>query len=440
MKNINIIKLMTIACCSFFLISCDLEEGQDLNGPGIDAIEANASRGDISSLAQGIQSDMRVRLGTYLDGVGVIGRDYYRFSSSDPRFTTDLLGGGSSILDNNTFYITGPWLARYVTIKSTNILMKAAGNSTSANFTSAELSAINGFAKTIQAYELLLNLNLVFSTGVRVDVSDKENPGPFLSYAESLSAIKSLLDQGATDLSSGGTDFPFGLSAGFSGFDNPASFRQFNRALAARVALYQDNKSAALSDLAGSFFNINGDLKTGAYYVFSNTGNDIPNEAFFALNSSTAGARIAQPDFISDAESGDERLSKVVLRDEELTLDGLTGDYDVWVFTSNSDPIPIIRNEELILIYAESQIGSDVNEALAGINRVRNAAGLGDYMGATDDASLLNEVLNQRRYSLYAEGHRWIDMRRTGKLSELPIDRPEDDIWTEFPRPLTEGD
>ncbi|MDH3201329.1 MAG: RagB/SusD family nutrient uptake outer membrane protein [Myxococcales bacterium] len=88
-----------------------------------------------------------------------------------------------------------------------------------------------------------------------------------------------------------------------------------------------------------------------------------------------------------------------------------------------------------ILIYTESQIGSDVNESLAAINRVRNAAGLGNYLGATDDTSMLNEVLRQRRYSLFGEGHRWVDLRRTGKIGEIPIDRVGDVADTEFPRP-----
>jgi len=439
MKIINKIKFIKITICGLLLVSCNFSNGVDLNGPSVDAISANPSRGDIASLAAGVQSDMRVRLGSYLDDCGIIGREYWRFSSSDPRFTTDLLGGGSSILDNNTFYITGPWGARYRTIKSTNILLEAAVNSTSAGFSSAELNSISGFAKTIQAYELLLNLNLEFKNGVRINVSDFSNLGPFMGYSESLTAIKNLLDDGATDLTNGGNEFPFKLSDGFKGFDIPVTFRQFNRALAARVALYQNDKSGALAALSESFFDISGSMMTGVYYVFSNSGNDIANPVFDALNSSTAGARIVQPSFITDAEPGDIRLGKVVKRNGSLTLDGLTGDYDVWVFTSNDAPIPIIRNEELILIYAEAQIGSDLNKSITAINKVRSMAGLGNYTGATDDASLLNEVLHERRYSLFAEGHRWIDMRRTGKLNQLPLDRPNDDVWEQFPRPLTEN-
>jgi hypothetical protein len=48
-------------------------------------------------------------------------------------------------------------------------------------------------------------------------------------------------------------------------------------------------------------------------------------------------------------------------------------------------------------------------------------------------------MLNQRRYALFAEGHRWIDMRRYGRLNQLPIDRPGDDVWESFPLPANEN-
>ena len=47
-------------------------------------------------------------------------------------------------------------------------------------------------------------------------------------------------------------------------------------------------------------------------------------------------------------------------------------------------------------------------------------------------------MLNQRRYSLFFEGHRWVDMRRYDKLSSLPIDRAGDDVWSAMPIPSTE--
>ena len=98
----------------------------------------------------------------------------------------------------------------------------------------------------------------------------------------------------------------------------------------------------------------------------------------------------------------------------------------------------MIRNEELILIYAEANIGSNNDEAINAINIIRNAAGIGDYTGGTGSAELLDEVLYQRRYSLFGEGHRWIDLRRTGNLGRIALDRDGDIVHTQFPRPASE--
>lgn len=217
------------------------------------------------------------------------------------------------------------------------------------------------------------------------------------------------------------------------------SFREVNQALLARIAAYQGDLVGINTFLNDSFFDLDGSLDNGAYYVFSAEGNDIFNPMFFALNSTTANARIVQPSFVTDAESGDSRLSKAVLRNTPLTLDGLTGTYDFYVYTSNTSPIPIIRNEELILLYAEAQHISNPLLAVQAIDVVRDAAGLSDYSGGLTPADLLDEILQQRRYSLYGEGHRWIDMRRFNRLSELPIDRVGDDVWVQFPIPLNEN-
>ncbi|QLE00612.1 RagB/SusD family nutrient uptake outer membrane protein [Galbibacter sp. BG1] len=435
----NYIKFIAITLVLVALGSCEVEDFADLNSPSLEDIEANPSIGDIQDLIGGMQASMRNNLGTYFDDVGVIGREFYRFSSSDPRFTADLLGRETAILDNNTFYITNPWAARYNVVKSANIVLKAVDNTT-ADISTAEKDAIRGFAKTIKAHELLLNLNLTYNNGIRIDVEDPDNLGPINDYQTSLTQIREILDEGATNLSNAsGASFPFDLSAGFAGFSTPSSFLEFNKALGARIAAYQGDLDAVTTYLNTSFFSLTGDLRQGTYYVFSSDGNDVFNPMFFALNSSTAGARIMQPSFLTDANPDDERLSKVVERDEPLTLDGLTGSYDFFVYTTNTSPIPIIRNEELVLLYAEANHIDAPAEAVNAINVVRNAAGLPNYTGGTDPQSLVDEILNQRRYSLYGEGHRWIDMRRFNKLDELPIDRPQDDVWVEFPIPLNEN-
>ncbi len=422
--------------------SCNLEEFSDLNSPEVTAFENNLTQGDLQDLIGGVLYSSRLRLGTYFDDVGVIGREYWRFASSEPRFTGDLLGKENAILDNNTFYITGPWSERYKTVKNANLILGFLDSQDLAGqFTDQEVNATKGFLKTMIGYELLLNLNLTYQNGIRVDVADENNLGPFLSYEASLSAIRGFLEDGATDLAAGGSEFPFILSSGFAGFNTPSEFLKANKAISARVAAYQGDASATLAFLNDSFLNLSADdLNTGIYYNFSLNQIDISNPMFFAIEGlSTAGARIAQPSFVTDAEAGDNRLDKVAQLDEPLVLDGLSGDYAVFRYKSLIDDIPIIRNEELILLYAEANITVDPDEAVRALNIIRDSAGLDDYSGSTDTESLIDEMLMQRRYSLYAEGHRWIDVRRYNRLNTLPIDRAGDDVFTQFPIPLTEN-
>lgn len=437
---INKILLLSLVIVS--ITSCEVQEFSDLNNAEVDAFENNLNRGDLQDLVGGILYSSRLRLGTYFDDTGVLGREYYRFSASDPRFTSDMLGKEDLTLDNNTFYITAPWGSRYRTVKNANLILGfLEGQDLSAQFTEQEITATKGFLKTFIGYELLLNLNLTYQNGIRVDVADENNLGPFLSYDASLSEIRTILEDGASDLESGGSDFPFILSNGFNGFESPSSFLKFNKAISARVAAYQGDDSGTLAFLEDSFLNLSGeDLDTGVYYNFSLDPKDIVNPLFVSIDGITsANSRVAQSSFVTDAESGDSRLGKVVELDAPLSQDGLSGNYAVFRYTSLIDNIPIIRNEELILLYAEANITLNPDEAVNALNIIRESANLNPYTGPTDSESLIDEMLKQRRYSLYAEGHRWIDVRRYNRLDELPIDREGDDVFTQFPIPLTEN-
>lgn len=437
MKKLNHIQsLIFILVVSLFINACNIEDIADPNNPDLTNIENNASLSEIQNLSDGILAGMRVDFGIYYDDVSVLGREIFRFSGSDPRYTGDLLGGATGVLDAGGFYTINPWSSRYRVIKNCNVMEKAVKN-TKAAITADQKNALNGYLKTIKAHELLLNLNLQGKNGIRIDVADASKLGPFLDYNASLDGIITLLDEAKANLSAGGASFPIKLNAGFTGFDTPSSFLKFNRALAARVNAYRQNWAATITALNESFLDAKANLRSGVYYQYSRSGGDLLNEVFYPLGASGE-VRLAHPSYVTDAESGDTRLSKVAKRNA-ATQNGLTSDYDLALYTSNADAIPVIRNEELILLWAEANIQTGANgPALDGINAVRTAAGLKAYSGANDKDSLIAEMLKQRRYSLYGECHRWVDLRRYGLLSSLPKDRTDDDVWENFPRPTNE--
>jgi hypothetical protein len=99
------------------------------------------------------------------------------------------------------------------------------------------------------------------------------------------------------------------------------------------------------------------------------------------------------------------------------------GTHRFTLYASNTASIPIIKNEELILLRAEARYQSgDVAGALSDINFVRvNSGGLAPLTGFASQTAFVDELLYNRLYSLLFEGgHRWVDARRYGRLSQLP--------------------
>lgn len=429
-KYIAIILFFVIAAGLFS--SCKKDYG-NLNSPTVEAFLGNATKDQLNNLVSGTESGMRNNLAFYLDDVGSIGREGYRFSGSEPRYVTDLLGANSATLSGSNFYITNPWASRYRVVKNCNVLVQAATNSTL--ITAAQKSGYIGFARTIKAYQLLLNLNLTSTNGIRLDVNNPDNLGPFVNYQNSLTAIASLLDSAKTDLGTASMAFTL---AGFSGFNDAAGFLSFNRALAARVAVYQQNWDGALTALSQSFYGIDKPFNLGPAHVFGTGSGDQLNPMFIPQNQNGE-IRVAHPSFATDMEAGDDRIAKATMRNATASLSGLSSNRDVWVYTSSTAVIPIIRNEELLLIYAEANIQkNNFAEAVKPINKIRTGHNLPVYSGALSQVALTAEMLKQRRFSLFYEGHRWVDMRRYNMLAQLPVDRAGDDVWDKFPLPVSE--
>ena len=128
MKKIILNSLLVISS-SILFISCQKDYG-NLNSPTVESFLANSSASSLNNLVTGSESGMRTNMALYLDDVGTIGRENYRFSASEPRYVTDLLGADNAALSNSNFYITNTWASRYRVVKNCNTLIQAATNST----------------------------------------------------------------------------------------------------------------------------------------------------------------------------------------------------------------------------------------------------------------------------------------------------------------------
>lgn len=431
----NIYKYALLAVFGLSIVSCSLDPINNPNGPTVESYAEGATNDQLQLLTTGLEASLRNDMEFYYQTVSIVGREYYDLNATDPRYTGELLGAGEGegVLDNNGFLTTRSFGARYRSARNAQSLIDAVANS-EAGLDAAGVAGYNSFAKACIAYNLLLVLNRQYQNGIIVDIADPDALGGYVSYDEGLAGISAILDDAASDAAAAGSDFAFSLSSGFSGFDTPADFVKFVQALKARVEMYRGNKDAVKTALNASFLDMNGDMNMGVYHVFSGAGNDRLNPLFYALNQNKY---MAHPTYLTDGEAGDARLSKVATI-ETVTADNLSSSDQVQLYSSNTSPVAMVRNEELVLLMAEANIGNNNAGAVGAINAVRAANGLGDYTGSQDDASLEAELLKQRRYSLFGEGHRWIDMRRYGKLGELPLDRSGDQVFEQFPRPELE--
>ncbi|HEY0094570.1 MAG TPA: RagB/SusD family nutrient uptake outer membrane protein, partial [Archangium sp.] len=433
MKIRNMKKMTKVAlalCATMGLAGCDLTV-PDLNNPGVESIRDNPTRSSVLSATTGLLIGHRNGMGAqngYVAQLGVLGREGYILDTADPRYVSEMLSGerldpGSPAFGGNF------WAGPYLNIRNAHTVLDATEKV--AGVTEAEKKAIRGFAKTIQALDFLTLINTRDTEGAPIDVNRKlgDDLAPIASKAEVFNHIAKLLDDGKADLLAGGDKFPFKLSAGFAGFDKPASFLKFNRAVRARVAVYMEQWAAAQTALDESVLDETiaeaSELDTGVYHVFSGASGDTAN----GLNSANIYANPALLKNKDGSTREDDRVVRKLTRaEEERKWQGITTDVLFTLYPDNGAPLPIIRNEELILLRAEAHMKQEnYTEATRLLDIIRTkSGGLSALPEVLSDPKLMeDELLEQRRFSLLFEGgHRWIDMRRYNRLEELRLEDP----------------
>ncbi|HEX7836151.1 MAG TPA: RagB/SusD family nutrient uptake outer membrane protein, partial [Kofleriaceae bacterium] len=240
----------------------------------------------------------------------------------------------------------------------------------------------------------------------------------------------------------------------FASFNTATKFIKFNRAIRARVAVYLQDYQGALNALKESFLDDTSatpNLATGVFYLYSLGGGD-------ATNGLINKAIYAHPTLQTDAQkqmdgtTPDARYTAKV-RPFDATMKEVPGAYGsdpslksqlkFQIYPSNTTPLALIRNEELILLKAEALwFTNDHTGALSELNLVRTLSGKLPALLAADvpdDTTFVDKLLYERRYSLMFEGgHRWIDLRRFGR--QLPLDAPSHVRNIRFPVPQAECD
>ena len=397
----------------------------DITNPNSpDPIGENPSRGQLAAAANGMLITLRQDVQDLALDVGILGREVLRIDGSDPRFVSELL---LSELDAGGDAFGGDhWADQYAAIRGGNLILAALP--TAEQLTAEEVSATSGYVKTIQAYALLMVLSTHIQDSIPIDIPSDVTapPAPFVSNAAAYDRVVTLLDQGQAELAAGGGAFPFDLPAGFTGFDAPSTFAQFNRALRARVAAYRADWQGVLDALAGSFIDPAGDLQRGVYMDYGTGAGDLANPLSqdpqngenFAHQSLDTLAQLQ-----TDGVTKDRRFVTKTVSRASLSSNGFESDLGWIRYPSPNSGIPLIKNEELLLLRAEASINlADLATALGDINVVRqNSGGLPALGAFADQTAAIDELLYNRLFSLlYEGGHRWIDLRRYGRLALAP--------------------
>ena len=442
--------------------ACSNMDIKNTNAPTVEELTGTPSRAVLARTATGIFSQAYNDVGTEIQFYALYGREGYNLLGNDPRETGEQIRGPADPTGRHG----GVWINLYSAIRTINTYLEALPKAS--GLSPEEVKASQGFAKTMKAWHLHRLAVRTGQLGIPIDVDQPitAGPAPFVSMAEAMNAAATLMDEANTDLQGGGTTFPFTVAPGYTGFNTPATFARFNRALAAKMAVHRATFlncttcwAQAATAMNASFVTtagLPGSLSTGVNYVYSTASGEPQNPVSENL---TNDRLWVHPSIVTGAQNQpngqpDRRLTnKVMDAGRTRNLNDLISKYKPILYNSATNPatanlgapIPWINNEELLLLRAEIRWNTnDKAGAIDDINLVRlNAGGLGPAAvtaGSSND-DFVTELLYNRLYSLmWAQGTRWIDARRYGRLNQLPVDRTGDTRYQNMIIPAAECD
>lgn len=338
----------------------------------------------------------------------------------------------------------GFWRWGYSNIFNCNSVL--AGLQTSDKISSTLRNQFRGEALAIRAlcYFYLTNLFGDVPLIVSVDYSENGVKG------NSTSSV--IYEQIVNDLKEAEALLPASYPAGRTRVTTSAA-----RALLARVYLYlgeyvlaeqwsstvMNNTSDFMleSDLNKVFLMASRENIFGLYPVAlnQNTGDG------FALLPSTAAT--SRPPFsltsylLSAFESGDKRRTNWVT---SRVINGQTIFYPYKYKLKTGTPLSeinvVLRLGEQFLIRAEARaFQNNLQGALDDLNVIRKRAGLSDVTMGTQQ-EILDTIMHERRIELmFEKGHRWLDLKRSGKastaLAPIKTDWQNTDVLYPIPQP-----
>jgi starch-binding outer membrane protein, SusD/RagB family len=420
--------------------------------PNFRSPQVNASSpSGIQFLVSGVVAASRINIGQDVLALSSFAREMGVFTGTDQRFITEWMGNGTAI-PNSDFYGAGGWANEFRAAKDAEFVIQQLPHVTPA-YSASDASLITGVMKTFEAYDMMLVAETRDTNGVPISgfVAPTSAPAPILCIKDVWAGIAAMLDSAEADLNAGTPGpLPITLPSGFAAANlagpstTPGTFAGFNRALAAYAKLqyaYGASRSlggapptgppgnSAGSPLVSALMSADTAVKASSlyqpgalapatagnfadplavYHNYSGTSGDLTNPITFSVGQTT---NVFVLDTVVAEFVGDLRSAKLIVNSTGPASpcvgcnDIATKHITVGFYQAASSPVPIIRNEELVLIEAMVQLGlGNFANAVTSINAVRTAVGgVAPYAGPMTYVAIRDQILHELRLSNIGE-------------------------------------
>lgn len=427
MKKLNNIKLLSLLLI-FFLISCDsileVEPTESLS-----ADQAITNKNDVLSALTGCYDGLQ-QLGLYsLDIIVIPDLISDNLDHTGTRQEYGQIDNNAILAEN--YLIEGVWNDAYDLLNRVNSLLVKLPEI--GDLTEEDRSRVSGELLFLRALVHFEMVNLFGAIPIKTE--------PTVSVDESLDVPRDDIDQVYIQIISD-------LESAKDKIGDQANVYVSNtavNALLARVYLY-NKKWELAADYATMVIN-NAAFALDPVYdqLYSGTGSieiifqveynsqDRNTLANYFYPTSLQGRNEFMPsESMDDAYETEDTIRK----NASIADEGFA--YKYRDITNGTDNVIILRLAEMYLIRAEAltELNGDLESIKSDINAIRNRAGL-DNTTAASYGDLRMAIEQERRVEFAFEGHRWLDLLRTGKAMEV-LDNITSPNQLLLPIPLSE--
>ncbi len=332
------------------------------------------------------------------------------FSANSNSFANDREFQDAVIIEDNAS-VRLLWSQAYQTIKSANDVLFNIDKVTLSDGTRNGLTAL---AKTVKAVEFTILLQSGFQQ-IPVETYNTNTP-KFVTKEAAIDKALALLSDAALKAVTVSDEFNNDILG--SGFDLMNTIKMYQ----ARLSLMKGDYSNAAT------FAASVDAGATSQLAYSDINKNPLTDNFHTRNMFGVPAN-----WRADAEAGDTRIDVLFSATSyNGGLDWPNADenniYTLNLWAGEQDPYDLFKYNEAILIQAETAARTnDLPTAVTNINIIRNAAGLADF-ASSDQTAILDEILKQRQYELFATGVSLEDLRRFGKIAQAKV------AWLPYPQ------